>query len=785
VTKAEGPGDVTAAATPWRIGGAPRRVEDLRLLRGLGRYSEDVAPRDALHAVFLRSPHGAARIAAMDTAAAREVPGVVAIFTGADLAGITPLPCLVPRNLPDGSPMPRPAWRALATEAARHIGDAVAMVVASSAQAARDGAEAIAVDWDPLPAVAEAEAALAPGAPEVWPGLAPGNLGFEFKAGDQAKVAAAIAAAPHVVTFDARISRVCGAAMEPRAATAEWDEAEGRFTLRTGSQGPHSLRDLLAAALGVQATALRLVAPDMGGAFGLRSHPTPEHLCLLWAARALKRPVRWTADRTEAMLSDPHARDTHNRIELALDRDGTFLALRVTTTANLGAYLATLGPHSSTNNLGGLAGVYRTPAIASVVRGAFTNTQPLAPYRGAGRPEATYAIERAIDLAAAELGLDRMEVRRRNLIPREAMPFRTGFIFTYDSGDFACGMAMAEEAADLAGFAARKAASAARGKLRGLGVANAIEISAGPPGAPMEEGAELRIGADGSAVLLLGTHNHGQGHETVFRQILADRLGLAPDRVRIQAGDTDALPYGRGTFGSRSIVAGGTATVAAIARVIEKGKRLAAHMLEASAADIEFASGRFTVAGTDRSVMLDQVARAAYVPGGRPAGEDVGLAANASVAPGNATFPNGCHLCEVEVDPETGEVRLDRYVVADDVGTVVNPLLLKGQIHGGVAQGAGQALMEEMRYDEGGQMLTATFMDYAMPRAADLPSIGVLSNPQPTATNPLGAKGAGEAGTVGALPAVISAVCDAIGVAHLDMPATPERVWAALRARPG
>jgi carbon-monoxide dehydrogenase large subunit len=784
LTIQEGITDVTAAATPWRIGGAPRRVEDQRLLRGLGRYSEDVAPRDALHAVFLRSPHGAARIAGMDTAAASDVPGVVAVFTGADLSEIAPLPCLVPRTLPDGSPMPRPPWRALATEAARHIGDAVAMVVATSATAARDGAEAIVVDWDPLPAVAEAEAALAPGAPEVWPGLAPGNLCFEFKAGDQAKVASAIAAAPHVVAFDARISRVCGAAMEPRAATAEWDEAEGRFTLRTGSQGPHNLRDLLATALGVPATSLRLVAPDMGGAFGLRSHPTPEHLCLLWAARALRRPVRWTADRTEAMLSDPHARDTHNRIELALDRDGTFIALRVTTTANLGAYLATLGSHSSTNNLGGLAGVYRTPAIASVVRGAFTNTQPLAPYRGAGRPEATYAIERAIDLAAAELGLDRMEIRRRNLIPKEAMPFRTGLVFTYDSGDFARGMDMAEQAADLAGFAARKAASAARGKLRGLGIANAIEISAGPPGAPMEEGAELRIAADGSAVLLLGTHNHGQGHETAFRQILADRLGLSPDRVRIQAGDTDALPYGRGTFGSRSIVAGGTATVAAIARVVEKGKRIAAHMLEAAPADIEFTPGRFAVAGTDRAVTLDQVARAAYAPGGRPAGEDAGLAANASVAPGNATFPNGCHLCEVEVDPETGEVRLDRYCVVDDVGTVVNPLLLKGQIHGGVAQGAGQALIEEMRYDEGGQMLTATFMDYAMPRAADLPSIGVLSNPQPTATNPLGAKGAGEAGTVGALPAVISAVCDAIGVAHLDMPATPERVWAALRARP-
>ena len=684
------PGDsiVTAAATPWRIGGAPRRVEDLRLLRGLGRYSEDVAPHGALHAVFLRSPHGAALIRAMDTAPAHAVPGVVAVFTGRDLADIAPLPCLVPRNLPDGAPMPRPAWHALPIEAARHVGDAVAVVVAGSAAAARDGAEAIVVDWDPLPAVTEAEAALSPGAPEVWPGVAPGNLCFEFKAGDQAKVAAALASAPQVVTFEARISRVCGAAMEPRAATAEWDEAEGRFTLRTGTQGPHSLRDLLAAALGVPLSSLRLVAPDMGGAFGLRSHPTPEHLCLLWAARALKRPVRWTADRTEAMLSDPHARDTHNRIELALDEDGVFLALRVTSTANLGAYLATLGPHSSTNNLGGLAGVYRTPVIAATVRGAFTNTQPLAPYRGAGRPEATYAIERAIDIAAAKLGLDRLEIRRRNLIPPEAMPFRTGLVFTYDSGDFPGPWRWprpppTSRVSPPAGRQAKRMAGCG-----GLGIANAIEISAGPPGAPMEEGAELRIAADGSATLLLGTHNHGQGHETAFRQILADRLGLAPDRVRILAGDTDALPYGRGTFGSRSIVAGGTATVAAIDRVVERGKRIAAHLLEAAPADIEFTPGRFAVAGTDRAVTLDQVARAAFAPGGRPAGEDVGLSANASVAPGDATFPNGCHLCEVEVDPETGEVRLDRYVVADDVGTVVNPLLLEGQIHGGVAQGA-------------------------------------------------------------------------------------------------
>ncbi|MGG5822233.1 xanthine dehydrogenase family protein molybdopterin-binding subunit [Falsiroseomonas sp. HW251] len=772
---------MNAPASPWRIGGSPRRVEDQRLLRGVGRYGADHVPPDALHAAFVRSPHGAARIGGIDTAAAHAMPGVVAVFTGADLAGLSPLPCLVPRNLPDGSPMPRPPWHALPKDAARHVGDAVAMVVATSVTAARDAVEAVEVTWEALPAVTDAETALAPGAPEVWPGLPAGNLCFEFKAGDVARVDAAIAAAPHVVTFDARITRVNGTPMEPRAALASWDPAEERFTLRVGSQGPHSLRDLLAEAMGVPNTALRLVSPDMGGGFGLRSHPTPEHLCLLHATRALGRPVHWNADRAETMLSDPHARDTHNRIELALDEDGILLALRVTTAANLGAYLTILTPHSSTNNLGGLAGVYRTPAIASVVRGAFTNTQPTAPYRGAGRPEATYAIERAIDLAAAKLGLDRIEIRRRNLIPRDAMPYRTGLTFIYDSGDFAKSMAMAEDAADLAGFAARKVASEARGMRRGLGIANAIEISAGPMNAPMEEGAELRIAPDGSATLLLGTHNHGQGHETVFRQILAERLGIAPERIRVVAGDSDALPYGRGTFGSRSVVAGGTVAIVATDRVIERGKRLAAHMLEASPADIEFTPGRFSVVGTDRFVTLDQVARAAFAPGARPSGEDVGLTANASVAPGNATFPNGCHICEVEVDPETGAVRLDRYTVVDDVGTVVNPMLVKGQIHGGVAQGAGQALMETMRYDEGGQMLTASFMDYALPRAADLPAVAVLSNPQPTATNPIGAKGAGEAGTVGALPAVISAVCDAIGVAHLDMPATPERVWAALR----
>ncbi len=768
--------------TPWRIGGAPRRVEDRRLLRGLGRYGDDIAAPGTLHAAFVRSPHAAARIGGIAAAPALTLPGVVAVFTAPDMAGIAPLPCLVARSLPGGAPMPRPPWHALAREAARHVGDAVAMVVATDPQSARDGAEAVMVDWEPLDAVTEAEAALAPGAPEVWPGLAPGNLCFEFRLGDEAAVAEAIARAPHVVAFDARISRVCGTPMEPRVALAEYHAEDDRFTLTCGTQGPHSLRDLLAAAMGIPVTSLRVVAPEMGGGFGLRSHPMPEMLCLLHAARALGRPVKWKADRSEAMLTDPHARDTHNRIELALDDAGRFLALRVTTIANMGAYLSTMTPHSSTNNLGGLAGVYRTPRIAAVVRGAFTNTQTTAPYRGAGRPEATYAIERAIDLAAAKLGLDRMEIRRRNLIAKESLPYRTGFVFSYDSGDFSLNMTMAEEAADVAGFAARRAASEARGKRRGLGIANAIEISAGPFGAPMEEGAELRLAADGSATLLLGTHNHGQGHETAFRQILSERLGIAPDRLRILNGDTDSLPYGRGTFGSRSIVSGGTATLAAVERVIEKGRRIAAHLLEAAAADIEYTPGRFAVAGTDRSVTLAQVARAAYTPGQRPKGEDVGLAAQAAVAPGEATFPNGCHICEVEVDPETGAVTLDRYVVVDDVGTVVNPLLLKGQIHGGVAMGAGQVLSEAIRYDDSGQILSASFMDYAIPRAADLPMMEVLSNPQPTPSNPIGAKGAGEAGTVGALPAVIAAVCDAIGVEHLDMPATPERVWRAMSA---
>lgn len=778
-----------AAVAEGGIGAPVRRVEDARLVRGRGRYTDDHRLADAAHLVLVRSPHAAARIRGIDASAARAMPGVLAVLTGDDLAALGPLETSVTRQLPGGKPMPRPPYRILATDAARFVGDPVAAVIAETRAAAKDGAEAVAIDWEPLPAVTGATAALEPGAPAVWPGHAPDNLCFLFTLGDRAAVEAGFAKAAHVARLPFRISRVSANPIEPRGAIGAWDESEGRWTLISGVQIPHKIRSELAArTLRVPDNHLRLISPDMGGAFGMKGSPTQEHALVLWAARLLGRPVRWIAERTESFLSDFHARDNDSVVELALDATGAFLALRIRTVANLGAYLGFNTPHSPTNNLGGLAGVYRTPAILAEVRGAFTNTQPTAPYRGAGRPEATYAIERVIDLAADEMGIDRVDLRRRNLIPREAMPFRTGLVFTYDSGDFARGMDLALEAAGWAGFESRRAEAAARGRLRGIGVANAIEIAAGPFRAPNEEGAGIRFEPDGGATLLLGSHNHGQGHETAFRQLASSLLGLAFDRVRVVAGDTDLVPHGRGTFGSRSLVVAGTAMTRAAERIVAKGRRIAAHLLEAAEADIVFEGGSFRVAGTDRALRIEAVATAAYTPGKLPKGEEMGLAADVVLTPDEATFPNGCHVAEVEIDPETGVVDLVRYVVADDVGTVINPLLLKGQIHGGVAQGVGQVLGEEILYDEAGQMVTASFMDYRMPRASDLPMMTVESNPVPTAANPLGAKGAGEAGTVGALPVVINAIVDALrplGIRHIDMPATPERVWRAITAARG
>ncbi|WP_149539085.1 xanthine dehydrogenase family protein molybdopterin-binding subunit [Siccirubricoccus phaeus] len=777
-----------------RIGTPMRRVEDGRFLRGAGRFVDDHPAFGAAHLVVLRSPHAAARITALEADAARAMPGVRLVLTAAGIGELGVLRCVTPRHRRDGRPIAQTPWRMLASDAVRYVGDAVAAVVAESRAAALDAAEAIAVAYEPLPAVTDIAAAVQPGAPAVWPEFAPDNESFLFRLGDTAAVEAGFARAAHVVRHEFRITRVSANPMEPRNALATYDPIEERYTLVTGTQLPHVMRNEIAEfALGVPSNRLRIISPDVGGGFGMKESPFQEYVLCLHAAKLLGRPVRWTATRTESFLSDSHARDNVSTAELALDAEGRFLAFRVSTLCNLGAYLAWQGPVSSTNNVGGLAGVYRTPAICTEVRGIFTHTQPTAPYRGAGRPEAIFAIERCIDLAADSMGIDRVELRRRNMIPPEAMPFRTGLDYTYDSGDFPKNQALALEAADWAGFPARRAEAASRGRLRGIGLANAVESAGGPHRGPMEEAAEIRFDSGGSATLLMGSHNHGQGHETVFRQIAAEKLGIPPERLRVVCGDTDLVTHGRGTIGSRSMMAAGGALVGAAAKIVERGKRIAAHLLEADEVDIEFDAsaeqgGVFRVAGTDRGLGIEALAKQSYVPGALPMGEELGLAATLVTRPGDATFPNGCHVCEVEVDPETGETTLLRYVVADDVGTVINPLLVKGQIHGGIAQGFGQVFGEAIRYDPDGQILTASFQDYPMPRADDLCAMEVISNPVPTATNPLGVKGAGEAGTVGALPALLSAVVDALhplGVRDIEMPATPERVWRAIQAAQG
>ncbi len=781
--------NMTTTKRPFGIGTPSPRIEDARFLRGRGRYVDDMKIAGAAHMAVIRAPHAHARIGAIDTALALATPGVIAVLTGQDLLadGWGTLHTVVFRKQRDGSPMALPPYRLLTTDFTRFAGDAVAIVLAETAHAAQDGAELVSIDYEALPAVTDAASAVAPDAPLVWPDLVPDNVSFVFEQGDRTRTDAAFATAAHVTALEFRVSRVSANPMEPRSAVGDYDPVEERFTLYAGVQTPHKIRsDLAEKTLKIASNRLRVVSPDVGGAFGMKGSPYPEYGLVLWAAKRLERPVRWTATRSESFLSDYHARDNVSRVELALSAEGDFLALRIRTLANLGAYLGFNTPHSSTNNLGGLAGVYRTPTVHAEVQGVFTHTQPNAPYRGAGRPEATYALERVIDLAATEMGIDRAEIRRRNLIPPEAMPFRTGLVFTYDCGNFRRSMDMALKAADWDGFPARRAASQARGRLRGISVANAIEIAAGPPTAPAEEAAELRFDAGGTVTLLMGTHSQGQGHETAFRQMVATTLGIPPEGVRVLSGDTDLLAHGRGTFGSRSISAGGAALLRASEKVIARGRMIAAHLLEAAEADIEFEDGRFVVAGTDRALRIEAVARASFEVSTRMPDGELGLGGSAVMAPLLPTFPNGCHVCEVEIDPETGTTDILSYVVVDDVGTVVNPLLVKGQIHGGVAQGLGQAMMEQVCYEDGsGQMLSGSFMDYCMPRAADLPDVKVLSNPVPTATNPLGAKGAGEAGAVGALPAVMNAVIDALtplGIKHLDMPASPARIWAAIEA---
>jgi aerobic carbon-monoxide dehydrogenase large subunit len=768
----------------FAVGQSVRRLEDPRLIQGLGRYSDDVSlPREA-HAVLARSPHGHARVRAIDTRAALKAPGVLAVLTAAELAadGVGPLPTDRNRKRRDGSPAfptPRPA---LLGERVRHVGDPVALVIAETHVQALDAADLLRIDYEPRPAVAGTANALRPGAPAVWDEV-PDNIAFVAQAGSREAVDRAFAGAAHVARVDFVVTRVAAAPMEPRAAVGEYDRRTGRYTLHTGIQAPHGTRTLVANALKVPQSQVRVVTGEVGGSFGMRSGLYPEMILVLWAARRLGRPVKWTSDRREAFLTDEHGRDNLSTVELALDADGIFLGLRVAINLNVGAYLTQRSAGPGTNNIGGVAGVYRTPAIHHQTTGVFTNTTPTGPYRGAGRPEATYAIERVIDVAARQLEIDPVELRRKNLIPPSAMPFKTGLVFTYDSGNFARGMDLALSLADHAGFEKRRAEARARGKLRGLGLANAIEVAGGPYTSVNPDTTSIRVNPDASVVVFTGSTSMGQGNETAFAQIVSEQLGLPPERIQVMWGDSDALDAGRGNGGSGAITVGGSAVLRASEKIVERGRRIAARMLEAAPEDVQYRDARFTVAGTDRGVSFAEVARTAYTRQVTPALEP-GFSETAVFTPPAVTFPNGCQVCEVEIDPDTGAVRIVRHTVVDDVGKMVNPLLVKGQIHGGVVQGLGQALFEDLVYDDEGQVIAGSFMDYAMPRADDVPFFEVDSHEVPTAVNPLGAKGVGEAGTVGALPALVNAVNDALaplGVRHLDMPMTPERVWRAIQ----
>ncbi len=767
------------------MGQAIPRWEDPRLITGGGRYTDDHAAPNMARAYFLRSPHAHARIRSIDVKPALKMPGVLAVYTGKDAADLGNLPCRVVEMFPlkrlDGSPVFHPPRKAIVEHTAKHVGDIVAMVVAETVNQAKDAAEAIEIDYEELPSVTDPAAAAKPGAPKVW-AECPDNVAYVQRLGDAAATDAAFAKAAHTVAYEWRNTRVSQHWMEPRAALGVYDAFEDRYTLISGTQGAHDTRNFITQnILKIPDNKLRVISPDMGGGFGGRSNSYPEMALVLWASKKLGRPVKWNQERGEAFLADDQGRDTWNKVELALDAEGTFLGLRVKTIATVGAYMSVFGPWPSFANAGGLAGVYRTPAIFTEVLGTVTNTPTIGPYRGAGRPEASFCIEIAIDLAARKLGMDRIELRRKNLIPPGKYPWKTPLTYVYDSGEFETVLNKTLSNADWKGFAARKRESEKRGKLRGLGISYTIEQSAGG----FDEACELRVEASGSATLLIGTHSHGQGHETVFRQLLADKLGLEFEDIRIVQGDSDIVAHGHGTFGSRSSGLGGAVIKLASERIIEKAKQIAAHRLEAAPDDIEFKNGRFAVAGTDKAVAWKEVAKLAYAPRMLPPGMEAGLGATAGFTPPAPTFPNGCHVCEVEIDPDTGVIRVDRYTIVDDVGTVMNPLLLKGQIHGGVVQGLGQILLENMQFDpESGQVLTGSLMDYALPRADDVPNFAVETHAVPTPTNPLGIKGAGEAGTVGAMPCVQSAILDALaplGIAWIDMPASPHRVWNVLR----
>ncbi|WP_424136673.1 xanthine dehydrogenase family protein molybdopterin-binding subunit [Roseomonas chloroacetimidivorans] len=762
-----------------------RRVEDPRLLKGGGRYTDDLVPSgvaaNAAFGTILRSPHAHARILSIDTSAAAAIPGVLAILTGADwkAEGLNEIPCSVPLKNRDGTPRGETPRGALAQDFVRHVGDPVAFIVAESHQAARDAAEAIMVDYEMLPSVTDLATATEPGRPQVWPGVA-NNTVFDWETGNRVETERLFESAAHVTRLTIVNNRIVVSSMEARAALAEYDAETERFTLHAGTQGSWSVKSMLAGVFNIPEEKLRVVTHDVGGGFGMKLFTYPEYALCMMAARRLKRPVRWTSERTEAFLSDTHGRDNITTGELALDKDGKFLAMRTKNIANMGAYLSNYGPFIPT--LAGtkvLASVYGFKAIHAHVIGVLTNTTPVDAYRGAGRPEANYLVERLIDAAARETGIDRVELRRRNMVPSSAMPHTTPVGQTYDSGEFEQVLDHALKQIDWAGFPARRAEATARGKRRGIGLAYYLEATGGSD----SERAEVRFARDGMVEVLVGTQSTGQGHETAYVMITANELGIPVEKIRVIQGDSDEIPTGGGTGGARSLYSEGTALLATTATVIEKGKQAASEALEASPADIDFAGGRFTIAGTDRAIGILELAQTQQARAAR--GESVTLLDAAEIAAiPTHTFPNGCHMAEVEVDPDTGLVTVVRYIVVDDVGHALNPLIVRGQVHGGVAQGIGQAMLERTAYDpDSGQLLSASFMDYALPRASDLPPVEVDFVSVPCLTNPLGVKGAGEAGAVGSPPAVMNALVDALspdGVTHMDMPATPETVWKAL-----
>ena len=767
------------------IGNPVPPAANARFVSGRGLYTDDHRLPGEAYMFVVRSPYASALIRTIGIRAAQEVPGVLAIFTGEDLMqeGIGPIHSLIERNRPDGSRHFEPYFPLLAQGEVNHVGFPVVAIVAETLNAALDAADKIEIEYYARPCVTQTRQCLSPDAPLVWP-HAGSNLCFVHEAGDEVKADTAISSAKHRVTIDIDVSRVAVNPMENRNAIGNFDGRTGRYTLYTGSQVAHDLRLELSSILRISPSDIRVISPDVGGAFGMKIAATPEQGLVLWASKRLGRPVRWQSTRMEAFTSDWHARDIIFTVTLGLDEDGHFLALKVDGIANLGAYLCANTLHSPVNNLGGLSGPYRTPVIFARVRGAFSHSNPTSPYRGAGRPEATYVIERVIDSAARSLKIDPAELRRRNLVPREAFPYNTGFIFTYDSGDFEKNLNLALEASQWKNFPDRRRAAEKRGKLRGIGLANAIEIAGGPANAPLEEFMEIRFDASGHAVIMTGLHSHGQGLETVIPQVLHDQLNVSLADMRVVFGDTDLVYHGKGAGGSRSAAVGSTLAIDVAHKIIEKGRIIAAHVLESSEVDVEFVNGNFCIAGTDSYLSLAEIARISFDRLKLPKGLEPGLTAQSILSPQAANFPNGCHVCEVEIDPETGVTKIVGYWCVEDVGRVLNPLVVEGQVHGGVAQGFGQAVCENVVYDpENGQLISASFLDYAMPRASDLPMIDTQFNPVLTKANRLGVKGAGEAGTVGAIPAIINAINDALasrGSDQIEMPATPMKIWRAL-----